>query len=61
MVEENFLDRVFRKGRSQNGWLDEPVSDEQLKQVYELMKWCPTSVNCSLESFSYVVRLERRN
>lgn len=47
MVEENFLDRVFRKGRSQNGWLDEPVSDEQLKQVYELMKWCPTSVNCS--------------
>jgi 3-hydroxypropanoate dehydrogenase len=47
MVEEIFLDRVFRKGRSQNGWLDEPVSDEQLKQVYELMKWCPTSVNCS--------------
>ena len=47
MVEENFLDRVFRKGRSQNGWLAEPVSDEQLKQVYELMKWGPTSVNCS--------------
>lgn len=47
MVNEVFLDLVFRKGRSQNGWLDEPVSDEQLKQVYELMKWGPTSVNCS--------------
>lgn len=47
MVDENFLDRVFRNGRSQNGWLAEPVSDEQLKQVYELMKWGPTSVNCS--------------
>jgi 3-hydroxypropanoate dehydrogenase len=47
MVDEHFLDRVFRKGRSQNGWLAEPVSDEQLKQVYELMKWGPTSVNCS--------------
>ena len=47
MVDEIFLDRVFRKGRSQNGWLNEPVSDEQLKQVYELMKWGPTSVNCS--------------
>ncbi|KAA1011417.1 malonic semialdehyde reductase [Paraburkholderia panacisoli] len=47
MLDEHFLDRVFRKGRSQNGWLDEPVSDEQLKQVYELMKWGPTSVNCS--------------
>ncbi|RZF30396.1 malonic semialdehyde reductase [Paraburkholderia sp. UYCP14C] len=47
MVDEDFLDRVFRKGRSQNGWLAEPVSDEQLKQVYDLMKWGPTSVNCS--------------
>jgi len=47
MVDENLLDRVFRRGRSQNGWLAEPVSDEQLKQVYELMKWGPTSVNCS--------------
>jgi len=47
MVDEKFLDRVFRNGRSQNGWLPEPVSDEQLKQVYELMKWGPTSVNCS--------------
>ena len=47
MVDENSLDRVFRNARSQNGWLPEPVSDEQLKQVYELMKWGPTSVNCS--------------
>ncbi len=47
MVDELFLDRVFRNGRSQNGWLPEPVSDEQLKQVYELMKWGPTSLNCS--------------
>jgi 3-hydroxypropanoate dehydrogenase len=47
MVDDVFLDRVFREARSQNGWLAEPVSDEQLKQVYELMKWGPTSVNCS--------------
>ncbi|MFM0341488.1 malonic semialdehyde reductase [Paraburkholderia fungorum] len=47
MADENFLDRVFRHGRSQNGWLAEPVSDEQLEQVYDLMKWGPTSVNCS--------------
>jgi 3-hydroxypropanoate dehydrogenase len=47
MVDDNFLDRVFRNGRSQNGWLPEPVSDEQLRQMYELMKWGPTSVNCS--------------
>jgi 3-hydroxypropanoate dehydrogenase len=46
MVDPNFLDHVFRMGRSQSGWLAEPVSNEQLKQVYELMKWGPTSLNC---------------
>jgi 3-hydroxypropanoate dehydrogenase len=47
MSNNAFLDRVFLEARSQNGWLPKPVSDEQLKEVYELMKWGPTSVNCS--------------
>jgi 3-hydroxypropanoate dehydrogenase len=40
-------DLLFRNARSQNGWRDEPVSDAQLYQLYELMKWGPTSANCS--------------
>lgn len=47
MSNKEFLDQVFRNARSQNGWLPEAVSDDQLHQVYELMKWGPTSVNCS--------------
>jgi len=47
MSSVEFLDKVFRNARSQNGWLAQPVSDAQLKQIYELMKWGPTSVNCS--------------
>ena len=39
------LDLLFREARSQNGWLDQPVSDEQLESLYSLMKWGPTSAN----------------
>jgi nitroreductase len=46
-LDEQALDTVFREARSHNGWQDKPVSDEQLKQIYELMKWGPTSANCT--------------
>lgn len=41
------LDLLFREARTHNGWLAEPVSDETLRQLYGLMKWGPTSANCS--------------
>jgi 3-hydroxypropanoate dehydrogenase len=47
MVDDAALDLLFRKARSHNGWLDKPVTDELLRQLYELMKWGPTSANCS--------------
>lgn len=39
------LDVLFRKARTHNVWLDKPVSDELLRQLYELMKYGPTSAN----------------
>jgi 3-hydroxypropanoate dehydrogenase len=40
------LDVLFRKARTHNVWLDKPVSDELLRQLYDLMKFGPTSANC---------------
>jgi 3-hydroxypropanoate dehydrogenase len=40
------LDQLFREGRSYNGYLDKPVSVEQLDAIWELMKFGPTSANC---------------
>ena len=40
------LDLIFRNARSQNGWQDKPVTDDQLRAVYDLAKWGPTSMNC---------------
>lgn len=45
MLDASALDTLFRNARTHNGWLDRPVSDEQLHQIYELMKMGPTSAN----------------
>jgi 3-hydroxypropanoate dehydrogenase len=38
-------DLIFRAARTQNVWLDKPVEDALLKQVYDLAKMGPTSAN----------------
>jgi len=45
-LNDEALDILFRKARTHNVWLDKPVSDDLLRQVYDLMKWGPTSANC---------------
>ena len=39
------LDQLFREARSYNGYLDKPVSHDQLDAIWELMKYGPTSAN----------------
>lgn len=46
MTFERALDLIFRTARTHNGWLDRPVTDETLRQVWELARMGPTSANC---------------
>ena len=46
-INEAALDALFRTARTQNKWLDKPVTNEQLIALYDLMKWGPTSANSS--------------
>jgi 3-hydroxypropanoate dehydrogenase len=45
VVSSDDLDIIFRKARTHNVWLDKPVEDALLKQVYDLAKMGPTSAN----------------
>ncbi|UGT43623.1 malonic semialdehyde reductase [Nocardia yamanashiensis] len=38
-------DLLFREARTANTFTDEPVSDEQVREIYELVKFAPTSMN----------------
>ncbi|HEY2558289.1 MAG TPA: malonic semialdehyde reductase [Caldimonas sp.] len=40
-------EQLFDNARTHNGFTSEPVTDEQLRSLYELMKWGPTSANSS--------------
>ena len=40
------LDQLFRTARTYNGYLDKPVTTQQLDAIWELMKFGPTSANC---------------
>lgn len=46
-LNDEALDTIFRKARTHIAWLNQPVSDETLHRLYNLMKWGPTSANCS--------------
>lgn len=47
MLPEICFDQVFLNARSHNGWSNRPVEDRKLIELYELMKWGPTSMNSS--------------
>lgn len=59
--QEAWLDRIFRKARSHNGYRDEPVSDELLVRLYDLVKLGPTSTNCTPGRFLFVRSAEARD
>lgn len=39
------MDLIFRNARTHNGWQAKPVSDDKLRDLYDLMKWAPTTMN----------------
>src|SRR5712664_1299896 len=47
VLRDDALNEIFREARTHGAWLDKPVSDEVLRQLYDLMKWGPTSANGS--------------
>lgn len=47
MLNDTTIETLFTQARTHNAWLDKPVTDAQLHQIYDLMRWGPTSANCS--------------
>ena len=47
-------DLIFSEARTRNGWGPEPVSDEQIHQIYDLLKFGPTSVNGTPGRFLWI-------
>lgn len=44
-LDKNAQDLLFRSARTANTFTDEPVSEEQIAAIYDLIKFAPTSMN----------------
>jgi 3-hydroxypropanoate dehydrogenase len=45
VLDKNAQDLLFREARTANTFSDEPVSEEQIAAIYDLVKYAPTSMN----------------
>ena len=59
-VSGEALDMLLRKARSYNDFKAEPVSDEQLRALYDIMKWGPTTANSQPQRIVFVRSAEAR-
>ena len=60
VLNDASLDQLFRTARTQNAFLDKPVEDDQLKALYDLLKWGPTAANGSPARFVFVKSAEAK-
>jgi 3-hydroxypropanoate dehydrogenase len=53
-LDNQALDQLFRAARTRYGWTGQPVTEYQLRELYDLMKFGPTSGNCCPARFVWV-------
>jgi 3-hydroxypropanoate dehydrogenase len=53
-LNDQSLDQIFRSARTYNGWADTPVEEGVVRDLYNLLKWGPTSANYSPARFVWV-------
>lgn len=53
-LDDHALDQLFRTARTRNGWTDRPVTDAQLRELHDLMRFGPTAANACPARFVWV-------
>jgi 3-hydroxypropanoate dehydrogenase len=54
LIDQDCLDTLFRNAHTHYHWLDQPVTDDELRTVFDLLKWGPTSANSSPARFLFL-------
>ncbi len=53
-LDPTALDQLFRSARTRKGWSSRAVSEQQVRELYDLVKLGPTSANASPARFVWV-------
>jgi 3-hydroxypropanoate dehydrogenase len=54
MLDGKSIDKILREARTHNGFQNKPVTDAQLRDLYEMLKWGPTSSNSQPARFIFI-------
>ncbi|MBL4800585.1 MAG: malonic semialdehyde reductase [Emcibacter sp.] len=60
ILSDRDLNVIFREARSFKSWQDQPVSEITIRAMYDLLRWGPTSFNCSPARFTIVQSAEAK-
>ena len=53
-IQRSALDQLFDEARTYNEWSEKPVDEQMVRELYDLLKWGPTSANCGPARFVWV-------
>jgi 3-hydroxypropanoate dehydrogenase len=59
-INQESMDQLFFNARTHNGWKHQEVSEKVLREIYDLMKWGPTSANTSPARIVFVKSKEAK-
>src|SRR6266550_1315805 len=48
------IEKLFLEARTHTTWLPKPVSDEMLREIYNTLRWGPTSANATPTRFVFI-------
>jgi 3-hydroxypropanoate dehydrogenase len=54
MIHRSTLNQLFYEARTYNEWSEKPVDEQTVRDLYDLLKWGPTSANSSPARFVWV-------
>jgi 3-hydroxypropanoate dehydrogenase len=54
ILDDGALDTLFREARTYATWQPRPVEEQTLRDLYELIKWAPTSANAAPARFAFL-------
>src|SRR3954453_3448509 len=53
-IDDSALDILFREARTYTTWQPRPVADQTIRDIYDLLKWAPTSANAAPARFAFL-------
>ncbi|MGA7930132.1 MAG: nitroreductase family protein [Candidatus Sulfotelmatobacter sp.] len=53
-IHRSALNQLFNEARTHNEWSEKPVDEQTVRDLYDLLKWGPTSANSSPARFVWV-------